>query len=358
MANTPHPSQRLLPASRLQSPVYGAKYTPSRVDQGVDYASITGQIRAVGSGVIEWIKNLQGFRTTVVEKLTDSSGLPAGEVYYGLETGGGTPEVTPGEQVQQGQPIAPGLGTGSIEVGFWQGGAGGGGSTLAQATGGYTEGEVTTAGQEFASATSGKGGVIRPGGETAGGGSGSGSQVPNVLGSYVALRDMPRTAPPGGSPLSWWWQSFTGRWQEMVKGGGSTGAGSGSDTSGVSSKSWKVRAAAEDASSGDGWTELSTNGNAAAALGIKRTATGSGGWDFSSLGKMYPKGTQLRITDPTSGKSATLPLTDYGDGSSFAPAIGLTPAAQQAIGWSGGDVIISLIGNSPLSPAPGMGTPA
>jgi hypothetical protein len=130
---------------------------------------------------------------------------------------------------------------------------------------------------------------------------------------------------------------------------------------------WHVKASAElgpeagSRSSGDGWTELSTNGNAAAATGRPRTATGSGGWDFATLGKAYPHGTRLVIANPANGKSGTFPMTDCGDGSSFAPAIGLTTPCRAALGldtsdtWSG-EVYIQLADGSDMAVASGFGT--
>ena len=117
---------------------------------------------------------------------------------------------------------------------------------------------------------------------------------------------------------------------------------------------WEVRCSQEASSSGNGWTELSNNGNAAARLGIPRTASGSGGWDFSTLGHMYPRGTMLKIKAPN-GRSGTFPLTDVGDGSSFAPAIGLTPAVTSALGGLPATVQITMADGSDIHPKyPGM----
>lgn len=65
------------------------------------------------------------------------------------------------------------------------------------------------------------GGRTRPGGEasSSSGGSGSQSQVEQILQSYTSLRSMPRTAPPGTkNPFNWWMASFTGNWDKL--GGG------------------------------------------------------------------------------------------------------------------------------------------
>lgn len=360
--NTPHPSGRLLAGAKLGTnsplgmPVTG-RYNVNRTDAGKDYGNIQGQIVAVGPGVISKIwQGLRGFGTTVIERLAtpvNVGGRTYTDIYYAGESGAGTPTVHEGEQVQQGTEIAPGLGSGGIEVGFWD-------TSTGAAVGHYTEGGgPTQAGQDFVTAAAGGGsaGITRPGGDTTGGSATSGG-AKQILQAWQDLRDMPRTAPPTTkNPFLWWLNSFTGKWGGLMSGAAAAAGGAATDIGSGSGLAWQVRASAEESSSGAGWTELSTNGNAAAATGRVRTASDSGGWDFATLGKMYPKGTQLKITDPTSGKSGIFPLTDYGNGSSFAPAIGLTPAVQQAIGWSGGDVIIELANGNPLSLATGFGTP-
>jgi hypothetical protein len=87
----------------------------SRTDQGVDF-SFGGKLGAIGPGIIEKVKNFQGFGETIVELLT--SGPHKGQrIYTGLETGGkGT--VHAGQHVRAGQQIARGYGTGGIEMGF------------------------------------------------------------------------------------------------------------------------------------------------------------------------------------------------------------------------------------------------
>ena len=98
----------------LTNPAPGGQI--ERTDQGVDWGSIRGNIGAVASGVIAKIySNLQGFGYTIIERLKGSNQ----EVYYGLETGGTPIGVQAGEAVQAGQPLASGLGTGGIEVGYW-----------------------------------------------------------------------------------------------------------------------------------------------------------------------------------------------------------------------------------------------
>ena len=123
---------------------------------------------------------------------------------------------------------------------------------------------------------------------------------------------------------------------------------------------WRVKASAEESASGDGWTELSSNGNGAAAAGLTQSpnCTGSSvsGCDFATLGQAFPHGTMLKITSTTTNQSGTFPLTDVGNGSSFGPAIGLTPAVQSALGWNGEDVLIQMADGSDLAVAGGFGT--
>ena len=145
-----------------------------------------------------------------------------------------------------------------------------------------------------------------------------------------------------------------------------TGGPTNSNTSatGTSGQRWRVKFSFEDASSGNGWTELSSNGNGAVAAGLVQSPNCTGGsvgsCDFATLGHAYPHGTQLMITNPANNRSGTFPLTDVGNGSNFGPAIGLTPAVVSALGINGGDseVIIQLAGGGNLSIVPGFGTSA
>jgi Transglycosylase SLT domain len=119
--------------------------TEGRTDQGVDWSNIRGNIIAVAKGTIVSVyRGLSGFGNTVIERL--SSGQ---EVYYALETGGGNPVVHVGQTVGAKQAIAPGLGSGGIEVGWWNPSTG-----RAEGAPGYSEGVATTAGQNFRSAIS------------------------------------------------------------------------------------------------------------------------------------------------------------------------------------------------------------
>lgn len=238
--NTPHPSARLLPAAQagtnsrsrlLISPIAG-QANIERTDEGKDYGSIRGKIVAVGSGVISNIyQGLSGFGTTVIERLSSPvtvGGRTYQDVYYGEETGGGTPTVQAGESVQAGTEIAPGLGTGGIEVGFWDPSTG-----RAVDASSYSEGgPPTQAGQDFVTATGGGVGITRPGGQPAGqpaGGSGGGGS--QLLQAYQTLRDMPRTAPASTkNPFQWWLASFTTNWGNLSTGSSSSDTGSGSPT--------------------------------------------------------------------------------------------------------------------------------
>lgn len=122
-----------------------------------------------------------------------------------------------------------------------------------------------------------------------------------------------------------------------------------------------VRVSLEDASSGDGWTELSTNGYGAATAGHAKDPNcgpGASGCDFATLGQAYPHGTQLIISKPDGSASAQAGLTDVGNGSSFAPAIGITPALAARLGGvaSGETLHIQLASGGSLTVASGFGT--
>jgi hypothetical protein len=143
-------------------------------------------------------------------------------------------------------------------------------------------------------------------------------------------------------------------------GGGASAGGGGASVGGGTGQIWEVKASAELASSGNGWTELSSNGNGAAAAGLTQSPSCTGnsvsGCDFATLGRAYPHGTQLIITNTANGKSGTFPLTDVGNGSSFGPAIGLTPTVQSALGWDGSSTVrIQLASGGSLSVVPGFG---
>lgn len=124
-------------------PVSGPNVQWERTDQGID--ANTGQagdpIRAVTAGVVTGIVNFYNGQPAVI---VSSSGLPGGAtgIYYAE---GITPTVHVGQHVVAGQQIGTTTSqpTG-LEFGFWKGT-----STLAQATTGYVEGEITAAGRLF-----------------------------------------------------------------------------------------------------------------------------------------------------------------------------------------------------------------
>lgn len=134
----------------------------------------------------------------------------------------------------------------------------------------------------------------------------------------------------------------------------------------TSSVWWEVKASAELPSSGTGWTELSSNGNGAAAAGHVQSpncrGNSVGACDFATLGQAFAHGTLLTIVNPGTGKSGTRGLTDVGNGSSFGPAIGITEDFLVALGipwdpnWSG-VMHIALASRKPMSVVSGFGTP-
>jgi len=125
---------------------FGGPVNPERIDQGQDFSMAPGTpIKAIGAGVVQgimggWYKG----QPYLAYKLTQ--GPNAGKTVYLAEQI--VPDVHAGQQVAAGQTIATYASSGTgIEMGFanpnnWQ-------QTLAQATTGYTEGEVTPAGQAF-----------------------------------------------------------------------------------------------------------------------------------------------------------------------------------------------------------------
>lgn len=127
------------------SPFSGERYLTGRTDMGVDFCLDPGEaIRAVGSGVItgvmrDWFER----QPYVWYELT--SGPDAGRYVYVAEQIHVL--VRPGQAVKPGQPIARYLRKGTcIETGW----SAADGETLAAATTGYREGQVTRAGVSFA----------------------------------------------------------------------------------------------------------------------------------------------------------------------------------------------------------------
>ena len=197
------------------------------MDQGVDYGNVS-RINAIGGGVITAIQTgLSGWGTRIIERLNNPifgpQGEPESEIYYAEETGGGTPSVRAGQLVKQGQEIAPGIPSGSIEVGILN-------PQTGEALGapGYYEGKVTDAGRAFQRDITGKAPIVRPdgsGGAGSGGGD-TGGSVDQIFAAYQAEINMDRTAPSDGSagfvslnkagwktPFQWWMQSFLGKWE-------------------------------------------------------------------------------------------------------------------------------------------------
>lgn len=132
--------------SGYRNPLAGAKVTPERIDQGVDYAG-TGTLAAIGAGVITKVVNgpSSGWPGNYLEYQITDGPLKGQNVYYAE---GVTPTVTVGQRVNAGDVIAnliPGWHSG-VELGF---ASGVGTSSYAAQHGGYTEGDLTAAGQQF-----------------------------------------------------------------------------------------------------------------------------------------------------------------------------------------------------------------
>ena len=165
------------------------------------------------------------------------------------------------------------------------------------------------------------------------------------LSSIVDTESRPHFATGGRAPSAADVNAATG----ASRGSGGGGGGGGNV--------WQVRVSQEASASGTGWTELSPNGNAAARLGIAHSFSNNPAHypDFATLGQMYPRGTMMKIRAPN-GRAGTWPLTDVGDGSSFAPAIGLTPAVTGALGGLPSSVQITLANGGNIHPYPGMAT--
>ena len=129
------------------SPV-GSGLKRGRIDQGVDYSG-RGTLYAVGSGTIEatHAAGWPGGGTFIALRLDNPVDAQHAVVYYAEDI---TPNVKIGQKVKGGQAIgtANGGSTG-IEIG-WQT-PGSIGQPLAQSTGGYSEGQQTSAGKDFVS---------------------------------------------------------------------------------------------------------------------------------------------------------------------------------------------------------------
>jgi hypothetical protein len=129
------------------NPLANAQVCPERIDQGVDYAG-TGSLGAIGAGVVtQVVQTGSGWEGGGYVEYRLTSGPYAGRSVYYAE--GVTPTVQVGETLAPGQQVAtliPGASTG-IEIGF---AAGQGQASYANIYGGgYSEGDLTAAGQAF-----------------------------------------------------------------------------------------------------------------------------------------------------------------------------------------------------------------
>jgi hypothetical protein len=129
------------------NPLANASVRAERIDQGVDYAG-SGTVGALGPGVVtNVVQSGSGWEGGGYVEYKLTAGPYAGHYVFAAE--GLTPTVSIGQTLSPGQPIAtiiPGSSTG-IEIGF---GSGVGESAYAsQYGGGYSEGQLTAAGQAF-----------------------------------------------------------------------------------------------------------------------------------------------------------------------------------------------------------------
>jgi hypothetical protein len=134
-------------ASGYVNPLADASVKAERIDQGVDYAG-TGTLGALGPGVVtQVVHSGSGWEGGGYVEYKLTSGPYAGRYVYYAE--GVTPTVSVGQTLQPGQAVAtiiPGSSSG-IEIGF---AAGQGEESYANAYGGgYSEGQLTAAGQAF-----------------------------------------------------------------------------------------------------------------------------------------------------------------------------------------------------------------
>jgi hypothetical protein len=134
-----------LAASPYQSPFAGDTYLVGRTDMGVDVCLSRGEpIRVLGNGVVTGIiRNWYAGQPYIWYELT--SGPLAGHYVYVAEQIDQLARI--GQRLHAGQVVARFARRGScIETGW----SAGDGATLAQATTGYSEGQVTKAGVSFA----------------------------------------------------------------------------------------------------------------------------------------------------------------------------------------------------------------
>jgi hypothetical protein len=134
-------------ASGYVNPLADASVRPERIDQGVDYAG-TGTVGALGPGVVtQVVPSGSGWEGGGYVEYKLTAGPYAGRYVFAAE--GVSPTVSVGQTLSPGQPVAtiiPGSSAG-MEIGF---AAGVGQSAYASRYGGgYSEGQLTAAGQAF-----------------------------------------------------------------------------------------------------------------------------------------------------------------------------------------------------------------
>ncbi len=134
-------------ASGYVNPLANASVRAERIDQGVDYSG-SGTIGALGPAVVtQAVPSGSGWEGGGYVEYKLTAGPYAGRYVYAAE--GVTPTVSVGQTLSAGQPVAtivPGSSTG-VEMGF---ASGTGESSYASVYGGgYSEGQLTAAGQAF-----------------------------------------------------------------------------------------------------------------------------------------------------------------------------------------------------------------
>lgn len=134
-------------ASGYVNPLANASVQAERIDQGVDYAG-SGTIGALGPAVVTQVQaSGSGWEGGGYVEYKLTAGPYAGRYVYAAE--GVTPTVSVGQTLSAGQPVATivsGSSTG-VEMGFASGV--GESSYASQYGGGYSEGQLTAAGQAF-----------------------------------------------------------------------------------------------------------------------------------------------------------------------------------------------------------------
>jgi biotin carboxyl carrier protein len=143
-------------ASGYVNPLANASVRAERIDQGVDYAG-TGTVGALGPGVVtQVVPSGSGWEGGGYVEYKLTAGPYAGHYVFAAE--GVTPTVSVGQTLSAGQPVAtinPGSSTG-IEIGFASGV--GQSAYASRYGGGYSEGQLTAAGQAFSNLIASLGG--------------------------------------------------------------------------------------------------------------------------------------------------------------------------------------------------------